>query len=167
MVLSQDTQIESKICLKCVVVYPATEELFSLDRRTKTGLKCWCKKCRCLTSKKYYHANRDRCADSKKEYYTTFSGRVSCLMKNVKARCCNPRSSNYKYYGGKGITLEFTRKELEGWLLENNIDPRGLEIRLKDSSKNYNPGNIEFLTKSEHAKLHWKLWRIRNAESIV
>ena len=128
-----------------------------------------CKKCnkgyytkskekRLMVAKKWYGNNKDRV----REQHKTAVGRVTRLMADIKYRCGN---IDNKYYGGCGIRLEFTRKELENYLSERGIDPRGLEIHRKNNGGNYTLDNIEFLVKSEHTKLHWKNSRIHKGRN--
>ena len=153
-----------KTCTKCEQKYPATTEYFSPEKRTKIGLQSRCKVCiREYARKyaiKYYYKHRNRLLEQNrkraKDRYATFDGYVGYLISSIKTRCGNPKVWNYNRYGGKGISLEFTKQELLNWLPENGIDPRGLQIHRKDNNKNYTLGNIEFLTASKHTALHNK-----------
>ncbi|HDY90396.1 MAG TPA: hypothetical protein ENH82_20035 [bacterium] len=153
-----------KTCIKCEIGYPVTTEYFYMAKQNKSGLRGCCKKCHNIAVLKWQQENKERVTEIKrqsgrrrvdhyKKYHTTIAGRITRIMRTIKYRCTNPRANRYIYYGGKGIKLEFTRKELEKWLSENNIDPRGLQIHRKDSSRNYVLDNIEFLTPSVHSKL--------------
>ena len=75
----------------------------------------------------------------------------------IKQRCTNSNHSAYKNYGGRGIKLCFNVDELLGWLISNNVNPRGLCIHRISNDDNYTLDNIDFLTKNEHTKLHWEL----------
>lgn len=71
----------------------------------------------------------------------------------IKQRCYNKKNKNYKYYGAKGIKLcdEWLNfKVFERWGLENGWK-KNLVIDRIDSKGNYEPNNIQFLTRSEHA----------------
>ena len=164
-----------KTCTKCKTEYVATKEFFPSDKQNRDGLSSWCRACSLEACREYRRRNPDKCRVAARicrqkrpgyyrEYRKTIPGRITDMMATIKSRCYRAEDKRYKYYGGKGITLEFTRKELLDWLSKNGIDPRDLVIHRKDSSKNYSLGNIEFLAKNEHDKLHW---RIRHEESTV
>lgn len=70
---------------------------------------------------------------------------------NMKARCYNKNSINYKYYGGRGITIcEKWRKD--SWAFINwcraNGYKKGLQIDRKENDKGYSPENCRFVTRS-------------------
>ncbi len=78
---------------------------------------------------------------------------VRGLWRNIHDRCYNPKNGGYKNYGAKGIRVcskwrDF-RKFAE-WCAENGYEP-GLSIDRIDTTKDYEPENCRFLTKSEHA----------------
>lgn len=72
---------------------------------------------------------------------------------NMKSRCDNPKSIQYKYYGGRGIVYEPTWKEFkvfyddmfEYWHL-------GLELDRKNTNANYNFANCRWITHAEQCK---------------
>ena len=143
-----------KTCTKCGKEYSATSEFFSPDKRTNEGLQSWCKECHRKISRGHHQNHIEEHKVSRRGYQATISGRICRIISHIGQRCCNPNYKAYLRYGGRGIKLEFTNKELTGWLSENNIDPRGLDIHRKDNGGNYSLDNIEFLTASEHTKLH-------------
>ena len=158
-----------KKCSKYETEYPARTEYFYLDKRAKDGLGSQCKQCHGECGKKYRDTHKNEVVEHNRKYHTihrvervgrdnehrkTIPYRITKILSGIKQRCYNHNCDCYKHYGGRGITLEFTRKELEDWLSENNIDPRGLDIHRKDNDGNYTLDNIEFLTHSEHTTLH-------------
>lgn len=71
--------------------------------------------------------------------------------KNLKKRCLNPNNDNYKYYGGRGITLckewvnsfpNFLKDVGEKPSPEHTLD------RI-DTNKGYNPSNCKWSTREE------------------
>jgi len=65
-------------------------------------------------------------------------------------RCHNPNSGNYRFYGGRGITvcLEWrVFKNFQVWC-EKTFEP-GKSLDRRDNSKGYSPGNCQWATKSE------------------
>ena len=148
----------TKQCTKCKIEYPATMIFFPPDKRAKDGLGSWCRKCANTAKTVWQKKNKKHCKEYQKEYQRKYRqmlcGYITHLMNRIKQRCINPNSPIYKYYGGRGIKCCFTRDELYNWLVENDIDPRGLDIHRIDNNGNYVLDNIKFLTKSEHIKLH-------------
>lgn len=70
----------------------------------------------------------------------------------IKHRCFDPNQDNYKYYGGRGITIEYESwiknyTSFRDWALINGYK-HGLEIDRRDNSKGYSPENCRFVTKS-------------------
>jgi len=72
-------------------------------------------------------------------------------------RCNNKKAHNYKHYGGKGIEVCDEWSTLEGYIgsVDERPSPKHTLHRI-DSSKGYFPENCEWITHSEHMKLHWK-----------
>jgi len=75
--------------------------------------------------------------------------RIWCGMKQ---RCYNPKSPSYKNHGGKGITVysdwknDFTA--FRDWALNNGYTDNLIMVRT-DKNGNFEPHNIQFLTKQE------------------
>jgi len=74
---------------------------------------------------------------------------------NMKQRCQNIKSKDYKNYGGRGINI---CKEWLGnsenfvqWSLNNGYE-LGLEIDRKDNNKDYSPENCRYTTKTENSR---------------
>ena len=169
-----------KTCSKCKNEYPAMSEYFYSDKRAKDGLQSSCRDCSKAYhilhrtkgnarskawrrshkteakayKKVWYKSHKTEVVAYTKRYYSTIAGHIDRLMGNIRERCYNPNCKYYKNYGGKGITLKFTKQELTAWLSENGIDPRGLQIHRKDNDGNYALDNIEFLDRSKHIILH-------------
>lgn len=72
---------------------------------------------------------------------------------DMKSRCYNPTSCNYKHYGQRGITVCDEWLGIDGfrnfkkWSLENGFDP-SLSIDRIDNNGNYEPNNCRWTTKS-------------------
>lgn len=78
--------------------------------------------------------------------------RLRKIFDGMKARCYNPNSSGYKYYGGKGIKIcrEWDRFEVFSEWAINNGYTNNLTIDRIDSSKNYSPDNCQWLTRGDN-----------------
>lgn len=74
---------------------------------------------------------------------------------NMKGRCGNPGNSNYANYGGRGIRVcdewEFDYPAFRDWALANSYND-SLTIDRIDNDGNYEPGNCQWLTRSENSK---------------
>lgn len=78
--------------------------------------------------------------------------RLYSIWENMKSRCYNPNANNYKYYGGKGITMCDAWKNhfiaFYNWAIANGYKD-GLSIDRKDNSKGYFPSNCRWATAIE------------------
>ena len=107
-------------------------------------------------------------------------------INHQRARCENPEHPYYKYYGAKGIRVEYGTREFIGWYIENfkNFKGENPTVGRKDHSKNYRFDNIRFESREENSAEscrrngHWggkskaiKVFengmRIATAESII
>ena len=79
--------------------------------------------------------------------------RLRHVWKNMKQRCYNPNSPEYKNYGGRGIKMcnEWLKssKVFIEWALNNGYSI-GLDVDRIDNNGNYEPSNCQFLTRSEN-----------------
>ena len=71
-------------------------------------------------------------------------------------RCTNPNNSSYEYWGGKGIKVyskwdslsKFS--EFYTWSIETGWK-EGMELDRINPDKDYEPSNLQWLTKEKHA----------------
>lgn len=81
--------------------------------------------------------------------------KARALYSGQQKRCSDPACNIYKYYGGKGIRVEYTLNEFYYWFtdkvknLENGIFDQ-ISIGRIDHSKNYSFDNIEIQTRLEN-----------------
>src|SRR3990170_224160 len=84
---------------------------------------------------------------------------------DMKYRCSNSKVDNYKYYGGRGITIcpewanDYTK--FRDWSLNNGYT-EGLQIH-RENDGNYEPYNCEWVTNTENAR-HRRGQKIKNIE---
>lgn len=63
----------------------------------------------------------------------------------MKNRCLNPRSTQYAWYGGKGISVCQRWLSFENFFADMGERPEGTTLDRKDSRGNYEPGNCRWL----------------------
>lgn len=63
------------------------------------------------------------------------------VWSHIKARCYNPKTKSYKYYGGKGIKMCERWFDFSNFLEDMGEKPEGLSIHRKDNNLGYNPDN--------------------------
>lgn len=67
-------------------------------------------------------------------------------------RCTNPNSSNFRYYGGRGIKVCKRWHQFENFLADMGQRPLGLSLDRIDNDGNYEPGNVKWSTRLEQAR---------------
>lgn len=107
---------------------------------------------------------------TKHKYHGT---KIYKLWGSIVKRCENESSTNYKYYGGRGIKIckEWREKPLSfiQWALTNGYDD-GLEIDRINNDGDYEPNNCQFITHKENCSKNKRRIRKNNksgARNIV
>jgi hypothetical protein len=78
--------------------------------------------------------------------------RLYNIWKGIRHRCYDKNASNYKYYGEKGISVYKDWDDFSvfrEWSMDNGYK-ENLSIDRIDSSKNYEPSNCQWITRSEN-----------------
>jgi hypothetical protein len=71
----------------------------------------------------------------------------------MKARCTNPKSPKFRYYGGRGITVcDRWSTSFEAFLADMGDRPPGKSIDRINNDGNYEPGNCRWATQSEQVR---------------
>lgn len=80
--------------------------------------------------------------------------RLKNIYYGMKQRCCNPNRPNYRYYGGRGITIcdEWLNsfQAFSTWSMDNGYQ-EGLSIDRIDYNGNYEPSNCRWVSMKEQA----------------
>ena len=83
-----------------------------------------------------------------------FNRKLYDVWKAMGYRCYNPNHSNYKNYGGRGVTVcDEWRKgfsQFREWAIP--LWAPGLEIDRIDNDGNYEPANCRFVSPKENAR---------------
>jgi hypothetical protein len=81
-----------------------------------------------------------------------FGTRIYRTWSHIIQRCENPKTENYKYYGGRGIKVcdEWHKFEVfYQWAMANGYEDN-LEIDRIDSNRSYEPDNCRWVTRKEN-----------------
>ena len=74
--------------------------------------------------------------------------RLQLIWFGMRHRCNNPKASHYRYYGGKGVTVEWG--SFNRFLRDMGPSYRpGLTIDRIDNEKDYEPSNCKWATRKE------------------
>lgn len=124
-----------KICTKCKIKKQITE--FYKNPNVKCELSSWCKNCQKISMQNLH-----------KKYPWKRT------LHDIKARCENPKTNSYKYYGLKGIKNYLTIKNIK-YLYKrdkayNMIQP---SIDRINSKKNYTLKNCRYIEKRINTEL--------------
>lgn len=83
-----------------------------------------------------------------------FNRKLYDVWKAMGYRCYNPNHSNYKNYGGRGVTVcDEWRKgfsQFREWAIP--LWGPGLQIDRIDNDGNYEPANCRFVTRKENCR---------------
>lgn len=79
--------------------------------------------------------------------------RAHGIWKAAKSRCFNPNASNYRHYGGRGITMcDRWRESFQAFYDEMGECPPGLSLERIDANGDYGPGNCRWATQAEQVR---------------
>lgn len=64
-------------------------------------------------------------------------------------RCTNPKNSNFRYYGARGISVCEQWATFEAFYADMGPCPEGLTLDRIDNDGNYEPGNVRWATRTQ------------------
>jgi len=120
---------------------------FAYVKNSRSYLKC---KCDCGSEKNIAehdlkNGNTKSCGCLKKEGNRKTHGmrytRAYKSWSGMKSRCLNKNSTNYKYWGGRGITFCEKWIKFENFYADMGKCPKGKSIERKNNNENYYPKN--------------------------
>ena len=129
---------------------------------------CWICECECggLKTASTWHLRRARvqscgCLHSEAARKQGLANRtvpIECQSEyttwlNIKARCLNPKSHNYKDYGGRGVSVcSNWKNDFARFLQDVGKKPTpDHQLDRINNDRNYEPGNVRWATKIENA----------------
>lgn len=78
--------------------------------------------------------------------------RTYAVWRGMKNRCTNEKDSNYRYYGGRGITVCRRWMAFENFLADMGVRPAGLWLDRINNDKGYSPRNCRWATPLQQAR---------------
>lgn len=98
--------------------------------------------CGCLQRERTGDANRVHGGSASSAYAS---------WKSMWARCSDPRTSGWEYYGGRGITVCDRWRDFTAFLEDMGARPDGCSLDRIDSGGDYNQANCRWATRIEQA----------------
>ncbi len=71
---------------------------------------------------------------------------------DIWQRCTNLKSTGYKNYGGRGISVDVRWRSFEAFLADVGERPIGMTLERRDNSKGYSPDNCYWATAKQQAR---------------
>lgn len=108
---------------------------------TGSNLRRGAKSCGCFRDEATIERSTTHGASKSLEYL---------VWKSLRARCNNPKSKDYKSYGGRGIKVcERWDNSFEDFIADMGPRPPGLTVERIDNDGNYEPSNCKWATQAE------------------
>jgi hypothetical protein len=96
--------------------------------------------CGCLPTGKVVHGHARRKEPTDPTYQT---------WESMNQRCNNPNHKKYKWYGGRGITIDPSWKSFKQFLADMGPRPPGKTLDRIDNDLGYSKGNCRWATSQE------------------
>lgn len=106
--------------------------------------------------RRYYQTDKGKaCRDrARARYEKTLSGWSHKQVRRIRYRCNVERARMFYRYGGRGICLTFTGKQLAEWIEQNDFEYIGRQIHRINNDGDYSLDNIVLLTPKNHRAIH-------------
>lgn len=111
----------------------------SLSLKNGMSKSCGCLKSDLAKRQNLIHGHETK--KGKSRTYTTWD--------NMTQRCTNPNRPEYKYYGGRGITICTEWKDFATFYADMGERPNGMSLDRIDTNGNYEPNNCKWSTRAE------------------
>lgn len=111
---------------------------------------------------KHGHTNGDRGSGLVSTEYSIWG--------QIKQRCTNPKSTNWKNYGGRGIKMcDKWRYSFAAFLADVGPRPEGLSIGRVNNNGHYEPGNVAWQTSLEqnHNRRNSRFLNTTNTKTVA
>lgn len=79
------------------------------------------------------------------------ASRTYAVWIDMRTRCLNPKSTYYKNYGGRGISIAPRWSTFEGFFNDMGEAPDGMTLDRIDNDSNYTPDNCRWATHTQQA----------------
>lgn len=92
-----------------------------------------------------------KCRSTNSATYNVSTHPLYGLWGAMKDRCLSPNNQNYKYYGGRGISIDPLWMDFAVFVEDVGERPEGMSLDRINNDGNYEPGNVRWATAKEQS----------------